>query len=70
MQKLLTILNFLNILDSEGRLSITNLGLICLLIKVMISPDADWSSIVAIVVAFANYMHKREKITLPSGEEK
>lgn len=60
---MIKVLLFLNLLDAQRRLSITNLGLMALIIKTVVSPSADWSSIVAMVVAFANYMHKRDVIS-------
>ncbi len=60
MKYITKILDFLNILDYSGtRLSITNIALIGLLIKVLVSPNVDWPSLVAIITAFANYAHKR-----------
>ncbi len=57
MRRLLT---FLNLLDSENNLSITNLAIYLLVGKMMFSPALDWPSVTAMIVTFANYMHKRQ----------
>lgn len=56
---MLKILNFLNLLDENNCLSITNVGLIALVTKIVVSPTADWPSIVAVIASFSNYAHKR-----------
>lgn len=56
---MLKILDFCNILDYNKKLSLTNIALIALVIKLMISPSPDLATVGSVVVAMANYMHKR-----------
>lgn len=56
---MLKILAFLNLLDDSNRLSITNIALIGLLIKMCVASNTDWPSMVAVITAFGNYAHKR-----------
>lgn len=56
---MLKLLAFLNVLDDSNRLSITNLALIGLIMKMILASNVDWPSIVAVVAAFGNYSHKR-----------
>ncbi len=65
---ILKILDFLNILDYSGRISLTNLALISLVGKLLISPNPDFATIGSVVVAMANYMHKRS-INDKSGQD-
>ncbi len=53
------ILDFCNVLDYNKKLSITNIALIALLGKMLLAPNIDWPSLVAVIVAFSNYAHKR-----------
>lgn len=53
------IAEFLNLLDSQGRLSITNLAVLITLIKLAISPSASITEAGALLVALGNYAHKR-----------
>jgi hypothetical protein len=53
------VLDFLSILGYDGRVSLTNVALIALVTKIVISPSVDWPSVVAIVTAFGNYAHRR-----------
>jgi hypothetical protein len=52
------IISFLNLLDAEGKLSITNLAMFTILIKVAVSPF-EWASAVTLFCVCANYAHKR-----------
>lgn len=58
---------FFQLLDSDGNLSITNIGLIALLLKVLVHPQIDWASVTTLVLAFANYAHKRQNLQIISG---
>lgn len=60
-QRLLNILSFCNLLDLEGKLSLTNVGLVVLLIRVGMAAQLDWASVTTLALAFANYMHKRKE---------
>lgn len=57
------ILDFLNLLSDDGKLSITNIAVIALITKMCLSPNLDWPSITAMVITFANYMHKRKTVS-------
>ena len=59
MDKFKKLLDFFNILDDNGRISITNVGLIALIAKMAFAAATDWSSVVAVIAAFSNYAHKR-----------
>lgn len=56
---ILKILDFLNLLSYDRKLSITNIALYVLLGKLVLSSNVDWPSIVAVITAFANYSIKR-----------
>lgn len=62
-ERILKALNFCNLLDLEGKLSLTNLGLVVLLVRVGASSVLDWASVTTLALAFANYMHKRKEST-------
>lgn len=53
------VLSFLNLLDFEGKLSITNVAVIVVLIKLAISPSASITEAGLLLVTLANYAHKR-----------
>ena len=57
--QMLKLLKFMNCLDRAGRLSITNLGVIVLLVKVAVSPNMDWAVVAGLLVTLLNYGHKR-----------
>lgn len=52
------LLAFLNLLDFQDKLSITNLAMYLILLKVSFS-QLDWASAVALFTLCANYAHKR-----------
>jgi hypothetical protein len=54
-----SVLAFLNILDREGNLSITNLAVIITLTKLAIAPQASLVDTGTLLIALANYSHKR-----------
>lgn len=53
------ILTFFNLLDSEGHLSITNVAVVVALVKLVISPSASITEAGTLLIALANYAHKR-----------
>jgi hypothetical protein len=60
MPVLFKILDFFNLLDESGyRISITNVAVIVLISKILFSSNVDWPSVVAVIVSFGNYSHKR-----------
>ena len=69
MQTFLRLLGFLNLTDDAGNLSITNIGLIALISKMVCTPNIDWPSVVAVITAFANYAHKRAVISNSTSKE-
>lgn len=59
MNLVLKALDFCNLLDYNGKLSITNIALVALIAKLALSGNTDWPSLVAVITAFSNYAHKR-----------
>lgn len=57
--QMLKLLKFCNCLDRGGKLSITNLGVIVLLVKVAAAPNMDWAVVAGLLVTLLNYGHKR-----------
>ncbi len=56
------LLNFFNLLDSEGRLSLTNTALVVTVVKLAIAPQASITEVGAMFLAIANYALKRNAI--------
>lgn len=53
-------LDFFCLLSDDGsQLSLTNLALIALTIKMLLSPTLDWPSTITMMTVFANYAHRR-----------
>lgn len=61
------ILRFLNLLDYEGNLSISNIAVIVLITKIAVSP-LDWPTAAGLMIALLNYHGKR--ITIKKSGEK
>lgn len=59
MSYIIKTLDFCNILDYNKRLSLTNIALIALVVKLVVSPSPDLATVGSVVIAFSNYMHKR-----------
>ena len=58
------VLAFCSLLGDDGNsLSLTNIALVLLVIKMVASPTLDWPSAVSLVTVFANYAHKRTNRT-------
>ena len=53
------VVNFLNLTDAAGKLSITNLAVLICLVKLAISPSASITEAGALLAALVNYGHKR-----------
>lgn len=54
------VLDFLCLLSDDGeRLSLTNLALISLTVKMLAAPNLDWPATITMMTVFANYAHKR-----------
>jgi len=62
-ERILKALDFCNLLDLQGKISLTNLGLVLLLGRIALAPALDWASVTTLALAFANYMHKRNEGT-------
>ncbi len=61
-------LKFMNLLDRSQKLSITNLGVWLLLIKVTVAPTMDWTVVAGLLVTLLNYSHKRASEVLPTTQ--
>lgn len=54
---------FLHIVDDENQLDLTDLAFICIVIKVMISSNLDWPSVMVLATTCINKMHRRQQST-------
>lgn len=61
--------NFLNLLDAQGKLSITNVAVIVCLLKLAFAPAASITEAGTLLVALANYAHKRYTSATPEPAE-
>lgn len=61
--------NFLNLLDAQGKLSITNVAVIVCLLKLAFAPAASITEAGTLLVALANYAHKRHTNATPEPEQ-
>lgn len=61
--------NFLNLLDAQGKLSITNVAVIVCLLKLALAPAASITEAGTLLVALANYAHKRIINNTPAAPE-
>jgi flagellar biosynthesis component FlhA len=57
--KLIKLLNWLNLLDYSGKLSITNCAVVLLLVKIAYAPTLDWAVVSGLLVTLLSYSHKR-----------
>jgi len=53
------LLKFLNLLDSHNKLSITNLSVYAVLIKIVVSPGSSIEDLGLLLITVLNYSHKR-----------
>ncbi len=53
------LLNFLNLLDAEGKLSITNIAVVICLVKVAMAAQFTGLEVGGLVATLLNYGHKR-----------
>lgn len=51
--------NFLNLLDSENRLSITNVSVLIVLGKLIFIPEPSLTEVGMFLITMLNYSHKR-----------
>ena len=61
MSKIRRPLGFINLLDLQGNLSLTNMALLLTLINALVNHTSPFSSSFLFVVAVANYIHKRKE---------
>lgn len=64
------IADFLNLLDAQGKLSITNVAVIVCLLKLAFAPAASITEAGTLLVALANYAHKRYTNATPEAPDK
>lgn len=57
--KCIKLLQFLRLADEFGRLSLTNIALYCVLVKVMYSPVTDFSNIAALLIGLISYQFRQ-----------
>jgi aspartate-semialdehyde dehydrogenase len=63
------ILSFLNLLDANHKLSLTNIALIVILTKIALSPF-DYAGAAILLPVLASYMHKRYTTAKATATEK
>ena len=59
MKYIRKLLKFLQLVDREGNLSITNIATIVVITKIALTATFDWGVISALLVTLLNYGHKR-----------
>lgn len=62
VKKISAALRFFNLLDKDNKLSITNIAVVTLLIKLVIAPTVSMTEVASLLVVFLNYGHKRNSI--------
>lgn len=62
-------MKFLNLLDADGNLSITNLAMYLILIKIMIVGTVDYPAIIGLFITCLNYAHKRQLASTSASSE-
>lgn len=61
MKYIRKLLKFLQLVDREGNLSITNIATIVVITKIAIAASIDWGVISALLITLLNYGHKRHE---------
>ena len=61
------ILNKLNLLDAQNNLSITNIAVIVVLVKLVLTPQWTLNEAGMLLLTIANYSHKRYVINQAQG---
>jgi hypothetical protein len=59
MSRTLKILNFLRIVDENALLSLTNIAVIVVLVKLAIAQDLDFEAVAALLAVLSGYGYKR-----------
>jgi len=66
MEKLL---KKLNLLDTENNLSLTNIAVIVILVKLILTPTWSLNEAGMLLIGMTNYMHKRSVIADSKDEQ-
>lgn len=61
---------FLHIVDNKGQLDITDLAFICIIVKIMMSTNLDWPSVIVLATACMNKMQRRHSDAKEAPEMK
>ena len=67
---LIKVLDFCNILDDNRCLSLTNLAVIAMVVKMVCTKSPDMATLGATVVSLMNYMHKRSTNNSANQDDK
>ena len=59
MKKLLALATWLNLIDSQAKLSLTNIALYVVLVKLSLTTNISLTECGALLLALLNYSHKR-----------
>lgn len=62
------LLNFVNLVDKNRNLSITNMAVYVLLFKIATAKTLDWPTAAALMLSLINYGHKRKYTTLSENQ--
>lgn len=63
VKKIIKSLKFLNLIDREGNLSISNIAVIIVLVKLTLSPVLSIVDAGMLLVTLMNYAHKRHSVS-------
>lgn len=58
-RKLYAIAVFLHIVDDDGRLNLTDVSLMVILVKLAVEPHLDWGAACTLIPVLLNKIHKR-----------
>lgn len=61
--------DFLHITDEDGRMNLTDVAFIVIMIKIMYSPTLDFPAVVTLATVCINKIHKRSQINLSDDSE-
>jgi hypothetical protein len=50
---------FLQLIDDEPRISLSNIAFLVILGKIIVSPQVDWTALVTLAITCMNVMHDR-----------
>jgi len=66
MSKIYTVARFLHLIDDRNKLDIVDLSFVAIIIKLVISPNPDWSAVAAIVPVI---MAKMQRVHVRSNQQ-